>query len=294
MQWEWRRATAFWELTKPRALPVIVFTACMGFLLANPRSVQWSRMAWMALGIALAGGGSLALNQVMERRQDALMERTKNRPLPSGRVTTRSALIFGFLLSLFGYVLLLQRVGLPCTGWTLSCGLSYLLLYTPLKYRTTLSSFAGAIPGAVLPLMGWSAANTRYGILAWLLFAILFLWQIPHALVISLRYREEYLLAGMKQLPVVMDSWVGLRQLVLHLLLLVPLTLAPTLFGIAGWIYGAYSLAAGLFLLLWGIRYALGRQPLAARRLFVALSCHLPLLLLLLLFDLRPGRLAFL
>ncbi|MCB1050748.1 MAG: protoheme IX farnesyltransferase [Acidobacteria bacterium] len=282
------KASGLWELTKPRALVVIIFTSCLGFILAEPDQVRWLRMTMLGFGVGLAGAGSLALNQYFERHKDALMERTRQRPLPSGRVSALSAFLFGWLLMGAGYAYLWLWVNPYSSLVTVLCGVSYLAWYTPLKYKTSLSSFVGAIPGAVLPVMGWVASRDQMELGAWILFGILFIWQIPHALIIAIRYREDYARAGMKQLPVVANDFVGTRQILLNLIILIPLSVMPSLTDMAGFYYGTYALATGFSLLVLGIRYAFRPSEGRARAFFIALSVYLPLLLLVMVLD-KPG-----
>ncbi len=276
---------AYFELTKPRALVVIVFTTCLGFLIAETRSIHWLSFAYLALGTAVAAAGSLALNQHLERKRDALMERTKFRPIPSGRITSKQALIFGWLLMLSGYGALWLLVNPSCSVATMLCGFSYLYLYTPLKYTTSLSSFVGAIPGALLPIMGWIGSQGRMELGAWLLFTILFLWQIPHALIIAIRYREDYARAGMRQLPVIASNFAAARQMLVHVVILVPTSLMPTLFRLTGWTYSIAAAVLGIWLLVGAIAYLLHENDRHARRFFVSLSAYLPLLMIAMFVD---------
>jgi protoheme IX farnesyltransferase len=276
------------DLTKPRALVMIVFTTAISFLIASADHVDGWLLLHTSLGTTIAAAGSLALNQYLERTLDARMVRTRMRPIPSGRVTAASAARFGWLTMVGGYAYLWFVVNPVCSLATMACGLSYLFWYTPLKSRSTLSSFVGAIPGGLLPVMGWAGARGRLEIGAWILFVILFIWQIPHALIISIRHRDDYETAGMKQLPIISDQRTSSRQMIFNVLVLIPVTLLPAFLNMTEWIYPWVALALGLFLLALVVRYTLRVGEPEAKRVFVALSAYLPLLLLAMYMD-RPG-----
>src|ERR1041385_786731 len=232
------RMAAYLELTKPRITFLIVLTSAAGFALASGTRVDYAALFRSMLGIALLSSGIATINQYIERDLDALMRRTAARPLPSGRLLPWEALMFG--ISLIGlaeiYLLLLVNPLTAVLGLTVVAG--YLFGYTPLKTRTSLSTMVGAFPGAVPPLIGWAAARGTVGLEAWVLFAIMFLWQFPHFLAIAWMYREDYARAGILMLPVVEpDGRVTAQQIVVYTVLLLPVSLLPTALGIAGKVY---------------------------------------------------------
>src|ERR1700693_2722451 len=232
------RLAAYVELTKPRITFLIVLTSAAGFALASTGRVDYAAMLRAMAGIALLSSGIATLNQYMERDLDGLMRRTANRPLPSGKLSPWEALAFGAGLTVLAEIYLAALVN-PLTallGMTVIAG--YLFGYTPLKTKTSLSTFVGAFPGAVPPLIGWAAARGTISLEAWVLFAILFLWQFPHFLAIAWMYREDYTRAGILMLPVVEpDGRVTGQQIVLYTVMLLPVSLLPTLLGTAGKIY---------------------------------------------------------
>ena len=280
------RFAAYLELTKPRITFLIVLTAAAGFALASGASIDYSGLLRAMLGIALLSSGIATINQYMERDLDALMRRTANRPLPSGKLLPWEALAFGVGLTVLAEVYLALLVN-PLTallGLTVIAG--YLFGYTPLKTRTSLSTMVGAFPGAVPPLIGWAAARGSVGIEAWVLFAILFLWQFPHFLAIAWMYREDYSRAGILMLPVVEpDGRVTAQQIVVYTVLLLPVSLLPTALGISGKVYLGGAIVLGLLFLYSSVRAAFSKSRQEARRLLLASVIYLPLLFILMVLD---------
>jgi heme o synthase len=273
------RAAAYLELTKPRITFLIVLTSAAGFCLGSRGAVNYLTFAHAMLGIALLSSGIATLNQFMERDLDGLMRRTENRPLPSGRLFPFEALWFGVALTMLAELYLALSVNLLTAGLGLTVVTGYLFLYTPLKTRTTLSTAVGAFPGAMPPLMGWTAARGEIDVSAWVLFAILFLWQFPHFLAIAWMYREDYGRAGIRMLPVVEpDGRVTGQQIILYALMLVPVSLLPWLLGISGKVYFLTALILGLLFLGSSIRAALSKSNQHARQLLLASVLYLPLL----------------
>ncbi|HSE23525.1 MAG TPA: heme o synthase [Pyrinomonadaceae bacterium] len=275
----WReRVGAYLELTKPRITFLIVLTAAAGFGLASPR-VDYLAMLSALFGIAVLSSGIATLNQYAERDLDGLMRRTANRPLPSGKLLSWEALAFGVTLTVLAEVYLLVLVN-PLSallGLTVIAG--YVFAYTPLKTRTSLSTVVGAFPGAVPPLIGWAAARGTLSVEAWVLFAILFLWQFPHFLAIAWMYREDYTRAGILMLPVVEpDGRVTAQQIVLYTLMLLPVSLLPTALHISGKIYFFGALVLGLLFLYSSVRAAISMSRQRARSLLLASVLYLPLL----------------
>ena len=265
------RIAAYAELTKPRITFLIVLTAAAGFCLASRGGVNYVAMLSAMVGIAFLSSGIATLNQYIERDLDRLMRRTADRPLPSGKLLPTEALWFGVTLTVAAELYLAAFVN-PLTallGLTVIAG--YLFAYTPLKTRTTLSTMVGAFPGAVPPLIGWSAARGELSLEAWVLFAILFLWQFPHFLAIAWMYREDYSRAGILMLPVVEpDGRVTAQQIVAYTLMLLPVSLLPTVLGISGKIYFFGAIILGLLFLYSSIRAAFSLSRQQARRLLLA------------------------
>jgi protoheme IX farnesyltransferase len=280
------RVSAYLELTKPRITFLIVLTSAAGFALASRGSVNYAALLSAMLGIALLSSGIATINQYMERDLDALMRRTANRPLPSGKLLPWEALAFGVGLTVSAEVYLAVLVN-PLTallGLTVIAG--YLFGYTPLKTRTSLSTMVGAFPGAVPPLIGWAAARGTIGLEAWVLFAILFLWQFPHFLAIAWMYREDYSRAGILMLPVVEpDGRVTGQQIVVYTLLLLPVSLLPTALGISGKVYLYGAIVLGLLFLYSSVRAAFSKSRQEARRLLLASVIYLPLLFILMVLN---------
>ncbi|HKP46473.1 MAG TPA: heme o synthase [Pyrinomonadaceae bacterium] len=280
------RVSAYLELTKPRITFLIVLTAAAGFALASPTRIDYPAMLRAMFGIALLSSGIATINQYMERDLDGLMRRTANRPLPSGKLLPWEALAFGVGLIALAeiYLALVVNPISAVLGLTVIAG--YLFGYTPLKTRTTLSTFVGAFPGAVPPLIGWTSARGTVDMDAWVLFAILFLWQFPHFLAIAWMYREDYTRAGILMLPVVEpDGRVTAQQIVLYTAMLLPVSILPTLLGTAGKLYFAGAIVLSLLFLYFSLRSAFSKSRQAARQLLLASVIYLPLLFILMVLD---------
>jgi len=276
------RVSAFWELTKPRITFLIVLTSAAGFGLGSRGRVDYLGLVSALFGIALLSSGIATLNQYAERDLDGLMRRTATRPLPTGKLAPWEALAFGAGLTVLAeiYLLVLVNPLSALLGLTVIAG--YLFAYTPLKTRSSLSTVVGAFPGAVPPLIGWTAATGTLSIEAWVLFAILFLWQFPHFLAIAWMYREDYGRAGILMLPVVEpDGRVTAQQIVVYTLMLIPVSLLPTVLGLSGRIYFFGALILGLLFLYSSIRAAFSMSRQQARRLLLASVLYLPLLFIL-------------
>jgi len=273
------RVGAYLELTKPRITVLITLTSAAGFALGSRGAVNYLLLAHALIGIALLSSGIATLNQFIERDLDGLMRRTAGRPLPSGRLLPFEALWFGVSLTLMAeaYLALFVNVLTALLGLTVIAG--YLFVYTPLKTRTSLSTALGAFPGAMPPLMGWAAARGEIDVSAWVLFAILFLWQFPHFLAIAWMYREDYGRAGIRMLPVVEpDGRVTGQQIIAYSLMLVPVSLLPTALGISGKIYLVAAAVLSLLFLASSIRAAISKSNQHARQLLLASVLYLPLL----------------
>ena len=270
---------AFVELTKPRIAIMLVLTSAAGFYLGSTGAFNYVLFANAMIGIALLAFGVATLNQYIERDVDKLMDRTAGRPLPSGRLTATEALVFGVLQCVVAEIYLFFLVNPLTAGLGLVVIVGYVFLYTPLKTRTSASTAIGAIPGALPPLMGWTAASNDITLDAWSLFVILFLWQFPHFLAIALMYREEYAKAGIMMLPVLEpDGRITRRQIVSFSFMLLVASLAPFFLGFASVIYLIGALILGLWFLFESIRTARAKTKESARRLLMVSVIYLPLL----------------
>jgi heme o synthase len=276
----------YWTLTKPELTFLSVVTALTGYYLGAQGALHAPILLHTLLGTALVGGGAGALNQYVERQDDALMKRTENRPVPSGRVHPFEALVFGMLISVLGIAELSLYVN-ALTGFLASITLvSYLFLYTPLKRITPLSTIVGAFPGAIPPVMGWTAARNEITPEAIALFALLFVWQIPHFLSLAWMYRKDYARAGYRLLTVVEpEGNMAARQILAYTALLVPLTILPWSMGMFGVLY--LSLALLLSLAFLGVTIVLARQRSnsAAKLVFAGSLIYLPALMAIMVVD---------
>jgi protoheme IX farnesyltransferase len=280
------RVSAYLELTKPRITFLIVLTSAAGFGLASRGNVNYVALTSALFGIALLSSGIATLNQYMERDLDGLMRRTAGRPLPSGKLLPWEAMAFGVGLTVAAEIYLLAFVNPLSAMLGLTVIAGYLFGYTPLKTRTSLSTLVGAFPGAVPPLIGWTAARGELSIEGWVLFAILFLWQFPHFLAIAWMYREDYSRAGILMLPVVEpDGRVTAQQIVIYTLMLIPVSLLPTILGMSGRIYFYGAIILGLLFLYSSVRAAFSLSRQQARRLLLASVLYLPLLFILMVLN---------
>jgi len=274
--------TAYLELTKPRITFLVVLSSLAGFVMGARSPFDYLQLLHTALGITLLSSGIAALNQYLERETDGLMRRTQTRPLPTGKLSPRQALLFGLALSVVAEVYLALLVNPLTAVWGLAALGSYLFLYTPLKMRTVWCTFIGAFPGALPPLLGWTAARNEMGWEALVLFGILFLWQFPHFHAIAWLYREDYARAGIRMLPVVdADGKSTARQIVSCSFLLLPVSLIPVWMGLAGWIYFGGAVVLGLWFLYSSVRAATDISKQQARMLLKASVIYLPLLFVL-------------
>ncbi len=277
-------------LTKPRITLMVLISSAAGYAVGSGGQPDATSLLVSILGIALVAGGTSALNQLMERDIDARMLRTRGRPLPAGRVTTAAAALFSVTVSAVGVLYLWLLVNGLTAFLAAAALLSYLLVYTPLKRVSSMSTLVGAIPGA-LPIMGgWTAARGEMDPGAWALFGILFFWQLPHFLALAWMYRDDYLRGGLKMLGVA-DPGGGQtrRHSVLNAAALVPASLLPVLLGISGHLYASAALVLSLVYLASAVRFAFRADSSAARGLFRTSLLYLPLLLAFLAFDVDTG-----
>jgi protoheme IX farnesyltransferase len=277
-----RRASAFADylaLTKPRLNVLVVATSAAGYYLGSAGAVDLVSMAGAVLGTALVAGGAAVLNQLYERDTDALMRRTRLRPLPAGRVAPTDARLFGLALSAAGLALLAARANALSATLAFATLLTYLAIYTPMKRRTPLSTIVGAVPGALPALIGWTASHGSIDRSGAALFAIVFCWQLPHFMAIAWLYRDDYAKAGFPMLPVIdPDGKRAGKQAVYWGLLLVLASVEPSFSGLAGQIYLAVALVLGAALFVLSVRFAMARNEGTARALFYGSITYLPLL----------------
>jgi len=274
-----RRVVDFLVLTKPRVVSMILVTTAVAYYLGSVGGRGWVHLLHTLAGTALAAGGSLALNQFLERDSDALMWRTRDRPIPGGRLAPNDVLLFGALASSLGVGYLAVVVGPLPAAVTLVTAILYLGVYTPLKQLTPLSTLVGAIAGALPPVTGWVAARGELGLGGVVLFLIVFFWQIPHTLAIAGLYRADYARAGIRVLPVVdPDGDSTERQMVMGSLVLWVMSLVPTLMTLTGWIYFLGAVVLGAALLACTVAHARSRSLVSARRVVLASVLYLPLL----------------
>src|SRR5437763_5418965 len=283
----WRSTVAdYWTLTKPEVNVLVLASTLAGFYLGSRGPLSCLRLAHTLLGTLLVASGTATLNQFLERKYDARMRRTASRPLPAGRLAPSWALGFGVLLSAAGALDLALAVNALSSLLALLTLGSYLAFYTPLKRRTPLCTLVGAFPGAMPPLIGWAAARGSLGREAWVLYAVLFLWQFPHFLGIAWMYREDYARAGYIMLPPKdVDGRFTGREIFAFTLLLLPVSLMPVLLGQAGVVYLVGATLVGLAFLLCGARLAHSRSNALARSLVLASVVYLPLLFVLMMVD---------
>ena len=283
------RANGYVALTKPDVSLLVLMTTGAGYYMGARGPVGWLHMMHAIFGTMLIAAGTAALNHYIERESDRYMRRTASRPLPSGVLQPREALLFGGALSIAGAVDLYFVAGAMTAGLGMATCLSYLLAYTPLKKRTVWATFVGAIPGAIPPMIGWVAATGSLDRGAWLLFGILFLWQFPHFHAISWMYREDYARAGIQMLPVVdRDGIRTFRQIILYAAALVGVSLLPAVLGLAGVLYFFGALVSSTALVLVCLWAASNKTNVRAKWLMHATVMHIPVLLGLMIYDKTP------
>jgi protoheme IX farnesyltransferase len=280
------RPALYLALTKPDVSFLVVMTTVAGFALGTQGPLDWLRMAHTVFGTTLIAAGTSALNHYIERDSDAQMRRTASRPLPSGLLQPREALWFGASLIVIGTLYLALATNALATLLGILTSVTYLCAYTPLKRRTTLATFVGAFPGAVPPLIGWAAARGTITVDAWILYAVLFLWQFPHFDAIAWIYREDYGRAGILMLSVVdREGKRTFREILWTAALLVPVSLLPAVTGLAGVRYFFGALVLGIMLVEMCLWAAASKSNVRAKWLMHATVIHLPLLLGLLIYD---------
>ena len=279
---EARRASSvadYVALSKPRLNFLVIATSAAGYYLGTTGTLDALAMAETAVGTTLVAAGAAALNQLYERDTDALMRRTRLRPLPAGRISPADARVFGFVLSAAGLALLAARANWMAAALALATLLTYLVVYTPLKRRTPLSTIVGAVPGALPALIGWTASHGSIDRSGAALFAIVFCWQLPHFMAIAWLYRDDYAKAGFPMLPVIdPEGRRAGKQAVYWALLMLLASLEPTFSGLAGNAYLAVAVVFGVALFALSLRFAADRNESTARALFYGSITYLPLL----------------
>jgi protoheme IX farnesyltransferase len=280
------RTSDFVALTKPRLNLLVVATTAGGYYLGAGPGANIVSLTNVTLATALVAGGSAAFNQVMERKVDALMDRTRRRPVAEGRLSPRESVIFASVLSLAGLVWLALATTALASVVALVTLLTYVVVYTPMKQRTSFATVVGAIPGALPPMIGWAAATDTLSRESWVLFAIIFLWQMPHFLAIAWLFKDDYGRAGFPMLPVLEpDGRSTGYQVAAYASALLPVSLVPSLMGLSGLVYFGVALALGLAFLAVSLRFAVSRTRRDARVLFFTSIAYLPLVWLAMVLD---------
>ncbi|HSP34715.1 MAG TPA: heme o synthase [Thermoanaerobaculia bacterium] len=275
------------QLSKSRIVLMVLVTTAAGYVIgAHP--FRWLVLLNALVGTALVAAGTNALNQYVEREYDGMMRRTRRRPLPAGRMTPRAALVFATSISIIGTLYL----GLVVNWLTAFLGaftlITYVFLYTPLKRKSTICTLVGAVPGAIPPLMGWTAATGALGLGGWIAFGILFFWQLPHFMAISWMYREDYGRADFKMLSVVDDDGKAVaREAILYSLALLTVSVAPYFFGMSGLVYLFVATMAGMWIFVSSVMFLADRGPQPARSLFMSSNVYLLTMMALFVFTVR-------
>ena len=280
------RLNDFYELTKPRMNLLVIITTMVGFCMASKGSIDWLLMLHTVLGTALTAASAAVLNQLMERRHDAKMPRTADRPIVTGRISPMEALAYGCTIGIAGvtYLALAVNILTACLG--LATLLIYLLIYTPLKRITSLNTVIGAVPGAIPPVMGFTAVDGALSIQAVTVFGILFIWQMPHFLAIAIMYKQDYQAGGFKMLPCIdVDLHLTGRMILLYAAALLPVSLLPAILGMAGAVYYVAAVILGMGFLSYASACVKTHSRSDAKQLFFASIIYLPLVLGVMLFD---------
>jgi protoheme IX farnesyltransferase len=274
------------DLMKPNILIMVLITTILGYFLGADGKILWNNLTWMLIGTTFSAGGSGVLNQYLERDQDKIMNRTCNRPIPSGIISPQNALIFGIIIVIVGTIILVVKTNLLTGFLSLLTAFMYVLIYTPMKRVTWLNTSLGSIPGALPPIGGWAAATNSIDSGAWILFAILYLWQHPHFFAIAWMCKDDYEKAGFKMLPVIEpDGNRTIRQILWHLSLLFPISLLPVLIGMNGNIYLYGVLIITLYYFLSAIPMLYKKSYKNASRILKASVLYLPALMIIIIID---------
>jgi len=274
------------DLMKPNILIMVLITTILGYFLGADGKILWNNLTWMLIGTTFSAGGAGVLNQYLERDQDKIMNRTCNRPIPSGKISPQNALIFGIITVIVGTIVLVVKINLLTGILSILTAFMYVLIYTPMKRVTWLNTSLGSIPGALPPIGGWAAATNSIDSGAWILFAILYLWQHPHFFAIAWMCKDDYEKAGFKMLPVIEpDGNRTIRQILWHLSLLFPISLLPVLIGMNGniYLYGVLIITLYYFLSAFPMLYKKSYKN--ASRILKASVFYLPALMIIIIID---------
>lgn len=286
------RVNVYMDLTKARLSALVLLTTAVGFVLAMPVGVNWMMLIVTMIGTGLAACSAAALNQIWEVQLDAKMHRTRKRPLPSGELGLTSSFVLASVMAYLGVGLLAVLVNIAAAALALLTIVLYVVVYTPMKTRSTLNTIVGAVCGALPPVIGWVAVRDAAGLYdpgAWVLFAILFVWQLPHFLALAWMYRDDYARGGYKMLPVLdPHGEITGRVLVLTSLILLPLGLIATTTGLAGWVFLAGSMVLAFWMSGLSLKFYMQRTDTSARKVFLASIVYLSALLALFLVDRGP------
>jgi protoheme IX farnesyltransferase len=281
-----RLLLAYWQLTKPRLTALVIMTSVAGYFLAGPATFWEPRLFYLVAGAVLSCSGAAVLNQYLERDLDARMRYTCNRPIPAGIVRPVHALNFSILLILTGITVLCVKVNLLTAFLSLLTVFIYIMVYTPMKRVSWLSTSLGAVAGALPPVGGWAAVSGTIGLEAWILFFILFIWQHLHFYAIAWMHRQDYKAAGFKILSVIDPEGRRIfKHVFVYSLVLVPVALLPYVFGVSGGWYGAGAIMLGIILLIFSAKLFFSRSDRDTRVLFRATVAYLPALLMLIILD---------
>ena len=274
------------DLMKPSILIMVLITTILGFYLGSDGNIVWINLIWMLTGTTFSAGGASVLNQYLERDQDKIMNRTCDRPIPLGIISPYNALVFGIITVIIGTSILVVKINLLTGFLSLLTAFMYVLVYTPMKRVTWLNTSIGSVPGALPPIGGWAAATNSIDSGAWILFAILFLWQHPHFFAIAWMCKNDYEKAGFKMLPVIEpDGKRTVRQILWHLSLLFPISLLPVLIGMNGYIYLYGSLIITLYYFLSAFPMLKNKSHKNASQILKASVLYLPALLVIIIID---------
>ena len=274
------------DLMKPNILIMVLITTILGYFLGADGKILWNNLTWMLIGTTFSAGGAGVLNQYLERDQDKIMNRTCNRPIPSGKISPQNALIFGIITVIVGTIVLIVKINLLTGFLSILTAFMYVLIYTPMKRVTWLNTSLGSIPGALPPIGGWAAATNSIDSGAWILFAILYLWQHPHFFAIAWMCKDDYEKAGFKMLPVIEpDGNRTIRQILWHLSLLFPISLLPVLIGMNGniYLYGVLIITLYYFISAFPMLYKKSYKN--ASRILKASVFYLPALMIIIIID---------
>ncbi len=275
-----RNLSHYWEMTKPGVMGVVLMTTLFGFFLGSPRRFDWALLFHTLLGTSFVAAGAGILNMLLEIEPDSLMDRTKNRPLPAGKIPQHHAFFLGGFVASVGIVHLSLSVGNLAGFLSAASLILYLVFYTPMKLSSNLCTAVGSVAGALPPLIGFAASSGRLSMGAWSVFAILFLWQFPHLLALAWMYKDDYSKAGFKMVPIPDNTGASTGKIsLIFSVLLFAASLLPCVFRMSGMVYGASAVCLSAIFLVYAVRFFRQRDLLSARKLFIASILYMPFLL---------------